>query len=310
MPGKKKGKKKGKAKASAKASDTEDGENNSEPSEKEMLLQKELEALTEELKVLKKDVEDLRQENEWLQEEAQQTRLESHEYMSYMSKKTQKRQTTIISLSDRNQKELDDIKEQKEQILKEYAEKKDALRKLMLEKEHELSIANSDLVDMEEYKTLQNDQEAEIARLEDQVSQMRGKHSEAIQKLKSHFLRDKRTYQQESDSRIQEMAQQATQEAQHCLTEHTSRIAMENRELRKELLQLIRRTRAMHHHRQELETQHKALLRELQYGRDLKRLRGTRQNRLYRSFGIDQREEEKSAVEKGQAKNKSKKGTS
>ena len=41
MPGKKKGKKKGKGKASAKASDTEDGENNSEPSEKEVLLKKE-----------------------------------------------------------------------------------------------------------------------------------------------------------------------------------------------------------------------------------------------------------------------------
>ena len=45
--------------------------------------------------------------------------------MSYMSKKTQKRQTTIISLSDRNQQELNDIKEQKEQIQKDYAEKKD-----------------------------------------------------------------------------------------------------------------------------------------------------------------------------------------
>ena len=60
-------------------------------------------------------------------------------------------------------------------------------------------------------QTLQNDQEEEIARLERQVLQMRAKHSEAIQKLKSHFLRDKRTYQQESDSRIHEMAQQATQ---------------------------------------------------------------------------------------------------
>ena len=58
---------------------------------------------------------------------------------------------------------------------------------------------------------LQNEQEAEIARLENQVLEMRAKHSEAIQKLKSHFLRDKRNYQQESDSRIQEMAQQASQ---------------------------------------------------------------------------------------------------
>ena len=40
---------------------------------------------------------------------------------------------------------------------------------------------------------------------------MRGKHSEAIQKLKSQFLREKRSYQRESDDKIQEMAQQASQ---------------------------------------------------------------------------------------------------
>ena len=45
--------------------------------------------------------------------------------MSYMSKKTQKRQTTIISLSDRNQKELENIKDQKEKITKDYTEKKE-----------------------------------------------------------------------------------------------------------------------------------------------------------------------------------------
>ena len=47
-----------------------------------------------------------------------------HEYMSYMAKKTQKRQTTIISLSDSNQQELENIKQQREQMLKEYQEKK------------------------------------------------------------------------------------------------------------------------------------------------------------------------------------------
>ena len=40
---------------------------------------------------------------------------------------------------------------------------------------------------------------------------MRGKHSEAIQKLKSQFLREKRSYQKESDTKIHEMAQQASQ---------------------------------------------------------------------------------------------------
>ncbi len=44
--------------------------------------------------------------------------------MSYMAKKTQKRQTTIISLSDSNQQELENIKQQREQMLQEYQEKK------------------------------------------------------------------------------------------------------------------------------------------------------------------------------------------
>lgn len=41
-----------------------------------------------------------------------------------MAKKTQKRQTTIISLSDNNQQELENIKQQREQMLKEYQDKK------------------------------------------------------------------------------------------------------------------------------------------------------------------------------------------
>lgn len=60
-------------------------------------------------------------------------------------------------------------------------------------------------------QTLQRDQKAEITRLEQEVHTMRGKHSEAIQKLKSQFLREKRSYQKESDTKIHEMAQQASQ---------------------------------------------------------------------------------------------------
>lgn len=285
MPAKKKGKKK--AKGSIKGdTDGEEGGGKINPSDREQELRKELEVLTEKLSNLKKDVEELRKENEWLQEEAQQTRLESHEYMSYMAKKTQKRQTTIISLSDSNQQELENIRQQREQMLKDYQDKKQSLKQVMLEKEAELALTNSELAELEEYQTLQRDQKAEIARLEQEVHTMRGKHSEAIQKLKSQFLREKRSYQKESDEKIQEMAQQASQEAKQCLDEHTRRIKDENCLLRKELLQLIKRTRALHEHRRELEEQHKRLTQELQYSRDLKKLRGSRQIRLNQNFGI------------------------
>ena len=41
-----------------------------------------------------------------------------------MEKKTSKRQTTIISLSDQNQKEINDLNYQKDEMKAEYEEKK------------------------------------------------------------------------------------------------------------------------------------------------------------------------------------------
>ena len=44
--------------------------------------------------------------------------------MSYMEKKTNKRQTTIISLSDYNAKEIQDIRDAKAKLLADFEEKK------------------------------------------------------------------------------------------------------------------------------------------------------------------------------------------
>ena len=63
-----------------------------------------------------------------------------------------------------------------------------------------------------------------------------------------------------------------------CLTEHTNHIKLENRDLRRELLELIRKTRALQDHKLELEDQRRQLLREQQYAGDLKKLRATRQH--------------------------------
>ena len=58
-------------------------------------------------------------------------------------------------------------------------------------------------------KNLQQEQLARIKELEKEVMVMRGKHSDAIQQLKSNFLNEKRDFQQDSESKIQAMAKQA-----------------------------------------------------------------------------------------------------
>jgi len=289
MPPKKKGKKKGGGKGKKNEPAEEQGgpSPDSEPAnDKEVLLQQELDALTEQLSSLKAKVDEYRQENDWLQQEAQKIRMESHEYMSYMEKKTTKRQTTIVSLSDHNQKEIQDIQDQKANMLEEYSMKKEALRAILMEKEHMLTKTKDELKDLQEFKDLQKDQLTHIKELERKVMTMRGKHSDDIQQLKTKFLNEKREYQHDSDNKISALAKQANKEAVLCLGEHTQRIKAENRRLRHELLMLIRKTRALHEHKRQLEEQKTQLLTEQQYAADLKRLRTARQHKVLDSFGI------------------------
>ena len=85
-----------------------------------------------------------------------------------------------------------------------------------------------------------------------------------------------------------------------CLNDHTHRIKHENRHLRHELLLLIRKTRALHEHRQHLEDQKKQLELEQQYSHDLKTLRTARQHKVLKSFGMLDTGEEIDEDDEGQ----------
>ena len=67
--------------------------------------------------------------------------------------------------------------------------------------------------------------------------------------MKSDFLKEKGQYEKDADQRISQMKDKANHEAVHCLVEHTQKIS------------------------EELQTQHKGLLREHQITKDLKKLR-------------------------------------
>lgn len=84
-----------------------------ELSEKETILTNHLEEITNELERCRVRVTELQNFNKWLEDEATKTRIESHEYMNYMGKKTNKRQMAIITLSDHNKEIIKNIKEEK-----------------------------------------------------------------------------------------------------------------------------------------------------------------------------------------------------
>ncbi|XP_035639894.1 coiled-coil domain-containing protein 166 isoform X1 [Oncorhynchus keta] len=244
-------------------------------SDSEALLQREYDKLTDTLNNLKRKVEKLRRENEFLQNEANQTRMESQEYMSYMSKRTQKRQSAIVTLSDQNHQAQENLKRQREENLDKYQEQANELKKEILEKENELALLNIEIAELREFKSLQQQQLGRIAELEREVTSMHCRHSESLQALKAGFLSEKERYEAQAKQKIQALALAANREASRCLMSHTRAVSLENQHLREELQQLIQRAHSLRGLQDQLQAQRQQLLLEREYVRELRRLRAT-----------------------------------
>uniref|UniRef100_A0A4W4EH63 DUF4515 domain-containing protein n=1 Tax=Electrophorus electricus TaxID=8005 RepID=A0A4W4EH63_ELEEL len=218
--------------------------------------------LTETLNTLKMRAEQLRKDNEFLQNEANQTRMESVKYMSYMAKRMQKRRSMIVTLSDQSQQELQELERQREETLQKYEEQANGRK--ILEKENELALLNLEIAELREFKSLQQQQLGRISELEQEVSAMSRRHAESLQALKSDFLKEKERYEAQAEHKVQELTL-ATNRASRCLLSHMQDVTQENHRLREELQQLIQRAHALHSHQEALQTQHRQLLLEREH---------------------------------------------
>jgi hypothetical protein len=204
--------------------------------------------------------------------------------MSYMNKKASMRQNSIITLSDQNRKEIEEIQYQKEKMIKDFEEKKQILKQALIEKQHALTKLNKELENMDEFKQLKIQQTDEIQSLEDEIKKLRAKQQKEISDLKAEFIVKKEISKQEAEKRIQEVIRAANSEARECLTENTRKIKMDNQQLRKDLLQLLQNTKALTTHKTELEKQRNEILKEISYAEDLKRLRTNRQEQVIKKL--------------------------
>lgn len=72
--------------------------------------------------------------------------------MTFMAKKASSRQNAIITLSDHNKKEIEDIKEEKEKSIAEFEAKKIALQNNLIAKQNTLNKVKEEIDEMAEYK--------------------------------------------------------------------------------------------------------------------------------------------------------------
>ena len=200
--------------------------------------------------------------------------------MNFMSKKANMRQNSIITLSDHNKQEIENIKQQKEEIMKEFEERKQALHNNLITKQNLLNKVKQEIEEMGEFKDLKQKQLNEIAALEKEITDVRHDKTKIISELRSEFLKEKAEHKKESENRISAIVKAANREARDCLTENTFKIKIENQKLRAELFDLIQMTKELNKEKEKLENQKNDLMYEIKYAEDLKKVRSTQQKRV------------------------------
>ncbi|XP_048039840.1 tropomyosin-2 isoform X2 [Megalobrama amblycephala] len=172
-------------------------------SQREMLLHIEYDTLSENLSTLKRRVEQLRKENEFLQKEVDQTRTENVEYISYLSKKAEKRQNAIVTLSDQSHQELEELQRQRQIMQDKHQEKTNEFQREILQTENQLAKLNIEIADLKEVKTLQQQHSCRIAELERELTAFQCHNSETLVALKADFIRKKKSQEQEAENTMQ-----------------------------------------------------------------------------------------------------------
>ncbi|XP_032891715.1 tropomyosin-1, isoforms 33/34-like [Amblyraja radiata] len=219
-------KKKGRAEAKAKPVGMQE-EVLSNTTDRIVTLQNEFDEIVTELKQLKLKIYQLRHENEFLEKEAQQTRLETQEYIQQMAKRSEKTQNQIISLSDQNQKQLDEIRNAKEKILADFESQKQDMKMTQIEKETELVQINKEIESLNEYKELREVQLNRIKELDEEVMDARAQHSQNLHNLKVNFNKEKNEYKQNAKRMVKLLEKEANKEAVTCLIHHIEAIKEE-----------------------------------------------------------------------------------
>ncbi|KAK7176718.1 hypothetical protein R3I93_000834 [Phoxinus phoxinus] len=260
MSSKKKSESKHQQDANASAESAEHGE-----SQREMLLHREYDTLTENLSTLKMRVELLRKENEFLQNEVDQTRKENVEYISYLSKKAEKRQNAIVTQSDQSHQELEELQRQRQNMQDKHEEKKNELQREILQAENQLAKLNIEIADLNEFKTLQKQQLCYITELERELTSLQCYHTKTLVALKADFNRKMKSQEQQAEDQVQALTISANKEASHNVISYTNGVYQKNKSLCEELKNLVQRDKALQSQWDALQNHRRQLLLEREY---------------------------------------------
>ncbi|XP_039947307.1 coiled-coil domain-containing protein 166 [Hirundo rustica] len=230
-------------------------------------LQEEGRILTRHLDTYLGRAEQLLQGNKRLEKEAQDTQEQSRSYESCGAKLGQDPPDTVITLNERNRRDLAQVQAQKEELIPRYEGKEREVRSALKDTEAEASLLDTQLEELEPYKEQKVQAEQKVKALEKELRVTRIRCAEETHALRSRFLQDKAECEQQFQRRMRELTWGAEEVALRALIQHVEQVKAENRLLRQELLGRLQHCQRLREAKSQLQDQQEQLLREKQCAR-------------------------------------------
>lgn len=242
-------------------------------SEKELILQKQLDDLTMESNQLRGTLEVLRKDNHFLREEANKSVEAATEYSLYMKSEAERRRNDVLSVNQKNQKDIAQLDRECEVLTVNFNKQLTEMTNELESKKVKLAEAKEKLASLDHVTEKEKLALQQINDLEKNLEETRTKHSQEIQQMKADFLKEKRNFTEETDNDVLALSKRATEIATICLNQHAERVQKENQKLRTELLALLSESEQLQQRKQQLEQQYLSLTRENEYLDDLQNMR-------------------------------------
>ncbi|KFO80135.1 Coiled-coil domain-containing protein 166, partial [Cuculus canorus] len=183
--------------------------------ERKSCLQKESKILNELMNTYMGRAESLMQENKFLEKEGNRIQKESDAYLSYTTKRSQKRENLVITLNDQNHIRLS----QAQKLTSQCAAKEGEVRRALKEMETKFYLMNEEVEDLRRLigPSTQLERTKRIEELEKELQVTKIECADKMREIWSEFLRDKAACEMDCRQKIQVLTQRAEAAAKQCL---------------------------------------------------------------------------------------------
>ncbi|TNN07751.1 hypothetical protein EWB00_007514 [Schistosoma japonicum] len=253
--------------------------------DKEELLREEHTKLVSEIEAISQEMSEIQNELLITEHLIQEQEVKNNECNLYLVKKKAKRLANTITLKDYHVFTLNELKEDRNEMLSMYAKRKLELRDVLLQEKNLLKHFKEELVSTTDIQLIRQKQESEIERLENEIKASRTFQSEQLNQFKEMskqkqlklenealVVLDNVTKESKKDFYTNDLQSKIFLITNNLIVEYVNKICKENEELYQDILSRLDKIKVMEIEKSNLQRQNDEIKRNRMFSKDLEYL--------------------------------------